>query len=78
MIQRKQKIDGAVLLGKSEEDLHYNVNSPNNELRLKGMKINTKKTKALVLILSRESYKQNQKLNGENLEQVDSYRYLGV
>ena len=68
--------DDLVLFGKSEGDLQYNINMLNNELSKRGMKINAKKTKTM--IVNRENKTHNLKLGRVELEQVKSYKYLGV
>ena len=68
--------DDLVLFGKSEKDLQHNINILNNELTKRGMRINAKKTKTM--LVSKESKVQNLKLGRENLEQVQNYNYLGV
>ena len=66
--------DDLALFGKSEGDLQYNINILNNELSKRGMKINAKKTKTI--LVSRETKTHNLKLGREELEQVKSYKYL--
>ena len=68
--------DDLVLFGKSECDLQYNINILNNELSKRGMKINAKKTKTM--LVNRETKTHSLKLGREQLEQVKSYKYLGV
>ena len=68
--------DDLVVFGKSQDDLNHNVRILNWELKKRGLVINAKKTKTMVI--SREPCKHKIKLNGEVLEQVDSYKYLGV
>ena len=68
--------DDLALFGKSESDLQYNLNILNKELSKRGMKINAKKTKTM--LVSRETKTHNLKLGREKLEQVQSYKYLGV
>ena len=68
--------DDLVIFAETEKDLQKNVNMLNRELKKKGLKINDKKTKTMVV--SREPTKHEIKLDGEILEQVDSYKYLGV
>lgn len=68
--------DDLAVFGRTQQDLQNNVNILNSELERRGLLINSKKTKTM--ILSREHHKHEIKLNGETLEQVDSYKYLGV
>ena len=68
--------DDLILFGQTQQDLQYNLSILNRELMKKGLKINSKKTKTMVI--SREQKSHAIKLNGEVLEQVDTYKYLGV
>ena len=68
--------DDLVVFGKTQRDLQVNVNILNTELKKRGLKINAKKTKSMVI--SRDSCKHEIKINEEILEQVDSFKYLGV
>ena len=68
--------DDLVLFGKSENELQHNINTLNGELTKRGMKINAKKTKTM--LVSKENKPQNLQLGRENLEQVQNYNYLGV
>ena len=68
--------DDLVICGKTQRDLQHNLTILNKDLKKKGLTINTKKTKSM--ILSREPSKHEIRLNNELLEQVDHYKYLGV
>ena len=68
--------DDLVVFGENQRDLEINMNILNTELLKRGMKINTKKTKTMVI--SKVPTKHTIKLNNETLEQVNSYKYLGV
>ena len=68
--------DDLVVFGKTQEDLEHNVNMLNREITQRGMKINLNKTKTM--IISREPKPHTIRVEGEALEQVDSYKYLGV
>ena len=68
--------DDLVIFGKTQRDLQNNVTILNRELKKRGLNINTKKTKSM--ILSREPARHEIKLNDETLEQVNNYKYLGV
>ena len=68
--------DDLVLFANSERDLHNNINILNSELNKRGMKINAKKTKTM--LISREAKVHKLKLGREELEQVENYKYLGV
>ena len=68
--------DDLVIFGNTEQDLQHNLNILNRELKKRGLKINPNKTKSM--LISREHNEHEIKLEGETLEQVDSYKYLGV
>ena len=68
--------DDLVIFGKTQRDLQHNVNILNSELITRGLTINAKKTKTMVI--GRETRKHKIKLGQDMLEQVDSYKYLGV
>ena len=64
--------DDLVVFGNSAENLEYNVNLLNRELKNKGMSINSKKTKTMVI--SREPKQHSIKVENECLEQVECYK----
>ena len=68
--------DDLVLFGKNQKDLQHNINILNTELKKRSLIINTKKTKTMVVC--REEKIHQITLNNDILEQVDSYKYLGV
>ena len=68
--------DDLVVFGKTQQELEHNLNLLNKELKKRGMKINSKKTKTMVL--SRENKQHTIRLDEDTLEQVEVYRYLGV
>ena len=68
--------DDLMIFGKTQQDLQYNLNVLNRELRKRGLKINASKTKTM--LISREPNTHEIKLEGEVLEQVNCYKYLGV
>ena len=68
--------DDLVVFGKTQQDLQHNVTILNRELKKRALIINTRKTKTMVI--SREPCRHQIKINRETLEQVDSYKYLGV
>ena len=68
--------DDLVIFGKDQRTLQTNLNILNSELTKTGMKINPSKTKTM--ILSREHKEHDIRLNNDKLEQVKSYKYLGV
>ena len=68
--------DDLVMFAKNQRDLETNINILNRELSKRGMKINSKKTKTMVI--SREPKQHKIRLDNEILEQVNSYKYLGV
>ena len=66
--------DNLVLIAKSEEDLQYNLNIWNREFIKKNMRLNVAKTETMI---SREEQKHNIKLEGQKLQQVNYFKYLG-
>ena len=54
--------DDLALFGTSEKDLQHNINMLNNQLSKRGMKINAKKTKTVLLV-------EKQKHTISNLEE---------
>lgn len=68
--------DDVVLLASSEENLRNNLLVWNEVLERKGMKLNKEKTK--VMVTSKEKRLINILIEGERIEQVDSFQYLGV
>ena len=68
--------DDLVIFGKTQQELEQNMNILNRELSRRGMTINSKKTKTMVI--SREYKQHSIKIGDDTLEQVDTYKYLGV
>ena len=68
--------DDLIIIGETEKQLQNNIKVFNEELRKKNMKINIQKTKTMVIGNSEE--KHSIELDGKYLEQVKSYKYLGV
>jgi hypothetical protein len=69
--------DDTVLLAESEaqlQDMLDIINERSNEV---GMKLNVKKTKAMVISKQHEKLQIRLVVDGELIEQVDSYVYLG-
>lgn len=60
----------------SEKDLQHNLETINKELKKYSMGINKKKTKTMVV--GNKEVKHRIKVEGNELEQVKSYKYLGV
>ena len=67
--------DDLVLIAKSEEDLQHNLNIWNREFIKKNMRPNVAKTETM--IISREEQKHNIKLEGQTLQQINYFKYLG-
>ncbi|KAJ8934309.1 hypothetical protein NQ318_002900 [Aromia moschata] len=69
--------DDIVITASSERELQHNLNIWNMAISKNGLKINSKKTK--VMKITREKTKELKiKLEGKYIEQVNSYKYLGV
>ena len=68
--------DDVVLLADSEESLQFNLNVWKEVLERKGMKLNKGKTK--VMAVTKEEIHLNIQIEGENIEQVTTFKYLGV
>lgn len=68
--------DDLVVFGRTQQELERNMNILNRELKKRGMTINSKKTKTMVL--SRETKQHSIRLGKDTLEQVEVYKYLGV
>jgi len=68
--------DDIVLVATSKEALQQLMDRVNETSRKYGLEINTKKTK--VMVVSRTREKISITCNGGILEQVESFRYLGV
>ena len=68
--------DDIVVIANNEEALQHNIELWINALSLKGMSINTKKTKTMVISNTRKNI--NIKIEGRQVEQVSNIRYLGT
>ena len=69
--------DDTVLLADSEENLQNMMNKVNEVGKLYNMKMNAKKTKAMVISRNENKPKVNIKVDGTAVEQVGSFNYLG-
>ena len=69
--------DDTALLSGNEKELTELTRKINEVGKQVGMKINIKKTKVMVVSNKRNSPKINIAINGQHLEQVTSYMYLG-
>lgn len=68
--------DDLVVFAKNETELKKNLNIWNEKLKRKKLKLNEDKTK--VMIGGKTNHLLNVGLNGKRLEQVNSFKYLGV
>ena len=68
--------DDTVLLAESEEELQFLVDEVGKKSGVKGLRMNVKKTKTMVVTRGDE-VKISFKINGKILEQVKSFKYLG-
>ena len=69
--------DDTVSLADSEENLQNTINKVNEVGKLYNMKMNAKKTKAMVISRNENKAKVNIKVDGTAVEQVGSFNYLG-
>lgn len=67
--------DDMAIVTDSEKNLQYNLEVLEKELQKINMKINIGKTKSM--IVSRENKTHSIKLQGKQIEQVESFKYLG-
>ena len=69
--------DDTVLLADSDENLQNMMNKVNEVGKLYDMKVNAKKTKAMVISRNENKLKVHVKVYGTVVEQVGSFNYLG-
>ena len=69
--------DDTVLIADSEEKLQCLVQALVTASGERGLKLNTSKTKVMVISKSDEDTRTHIAVNGEELEQVTKYKYLG-
>ena len=69
--------DDTVLLADSEEKMQNMMNMVNEVGKLYNMKMNVKKTKAIVISRNENQPKVNIKVDGTAVEQVEIFNYLG-
>jgi hypothetical protein len=65
-----------VLIAANERNLNYNLKLWNESLKNRGLKINTDKTKTMVI--AKNGKKHNIKIGKQQIEQVETFKYLGV
>ncbi|XP_030757968.1 uncharacterized protein LOC115883710 [Sitophilus oryzae] len=68
--------DDIVIFARNETELKRNLNTWNNKLSSKNLKINENKTKIMISGKSEEMV--NIEINDQIIEQVNSFKYLGV
>lgn len=68
--------DDIVIMARNVKDLEDNLKIWQHEAEQSGMKLNMNKTKVLAVTQNREEIKVE--IEGEEVEQVSSYQYLGV
>ncbi|KAI5754287.1 hypothetical protein M8J77_007444 [Diaphorina citri] len=68
--------DDLAILAKNETNLQHNLNVWNEEMTRRGMVINVKKTKSMVI--SRNPIQHHVHLNNQPIEQVNVFKYLGA
>ena len=69
--------DDTALMAESEEALQRIVDEVKMKSLEKGLKMNTKKTKTMVISRNTSAPQVSVKVDGETLEQVQSFKYLG-
>uniref|UniRef100_A0A3P9MPT2 ribonuclease H n=1 Tax=Oryzias latipes TaxID=8090 RepID=A0A3P9MPT2_ORYLA len=69
--------DDIILFAEKEEDLSKLLNDLNKEGRKDGMKMNKKKTQIMCNETARKRRRKGTIVDGEQLEEVDEYKYLG-
>ena len=69
--------DDTALMAESEEALQRIVDEVKMKSLEKGLKMNTKKTKTMVISRNTSAPQVSIKVDGETLEQVQSFKYLG-
>ena len=69
--------DDTALVADSEEKLDILIKTLVQSSENRGLKLNTSKTKVMLISKKAESVPINIIINGERLEQVDSFKYLG-
>jgi hypothetical protein len=65
-----------VLIAASERNLKYNLKIWNESLKNGALKINTDKTKTMVI--AKSGKKHNIKIGKQQTEQVETFKYLGA
>ena len=70
--------DDTVLLSETAEGMQASLRCFEKYCNEWKLIVNTSKTKVVIFSKKRTKCKQNFKINGENIETVDSYSYLGV
>ena len=69
--------DDIILFAESEEKLKDMLKDLNNEGKRDGMKLNKKKTKIMCNEVTRSRLRTGVMIDGEQLEEVTEYKYLG-
>eukprot|EP00794_Sanderia_malayensis_P002427 gene2427-2794_t len=69
--------DDIILFAEKEEHLSKLLNDLNKEGRKDGMKMNKKKTKIMCNGIAKKRRRKGIMIDGEQLEEVDEYKYLG-
>ena len=69
--------DDTALVAETEEALQEIVDLVNEESAKKGLKMNVKKTKTMVICRNKETPQIEINVDGTNLEQVKQFKYLG-
>jgi len=69
--------DDIILFGETERKLEELLNDLNKEGKKDGMNMNKKKTIVMCNEVARESERNGVSVDGEMLEEVDMYKYLG-
>jgi hypothetical protein len=75
-ISEQAYADDVVLIAAKERNLNYNLKIWNESLKNRGLKINTDKTKTMVI--AKNAKKHNIKVGKQQTEQVETFKYLGA
>lgn len=68
--------DDVVLVANNEKNLQHNLNVWNEVLQKNGMKLNTEKTK--VMVIAKNKTTTNIDIHGVKIKQVEAFQYLGT
>ena len=76
-LSNRRFADDIILLAESEEKVKDTLKDLNNEGKRDGMKLNKKKIRIMCNEVAKSRLRAGQMIDGEQLEEVTEYRYLG-